>query len=232
MYKRRIEFAEAKKATKKLLRPARLSNVATKQVAQSMGIGAGRKGLLWLQEGRSEDYIKQKMEAFGEKLKAKKKQIAEKNKLYLDNKKIDKTVDEFNKALKAPPNIINSPPKSLVQALADEGIDVSKLERAPKKSIEQVIKPVGSGKGLLIGAGIAGAAALGGLGYGLYRKSRSDKGKKRGKYKNFNSSSNYAEFSYRKKIKDPDKFFKKIGKKNKTIKDPNKFFQMLGKKYT
>ena len=42
----------------------------------------------------------------------------------------------------------------------------------------------------------------------------------------------YAEFGYRKKIKDPDRFFKKIGKKNKTIKDPNKFFQMLGKKYT
>lgn len=232
MYKRRIEFAEAKKATKRLLRPARASNVATKQVAQSMKMGAGRKGLSWLKEGKSEDYIQQKMEAFGKKLKAKKKQIAEKNKVYLANKKIDRTVDDFNKAVKAPPNVINSSPKSLSQAFADEGIDITKLERAPKKSVGQVIKPKGNGKGLLIGAGIAGAAALGGIGYGLFRKKRSDKGKKRGKYKNFNSSTNYAEFGYRKKIKDPDKFFKKVGKKNKNIKDPNTFFQKLGKKYT
>lgn len=219
MYKRRIEFAEAKKATKKLLRPARASNVATKQVAQSMKRGAGRKGLLWLQEGRSTDYIKQKMEAFGEKLKAKKKQIAEKNKLYLANKKIDNTVDDFNRAVKAPPNVVNSSPKNVVS-------EVVKSQSSIKS------QPKGGGKGLLIGAGIAGAAALGGIGYGLYRKKRSDKGKKRGKYKNFNSSTNYADFGYRKKIKDPDKFFKKVGKKNKTIKDPSKFFQKLGKKYT
>lgn len=178
---RMVKFAEAKKATKRLLRPARLDNVATKQVTKSMVLGAGRKGLLWQEQGMSVDDMRKKMEVFGEKLKARKKAIAAKNKLYLTNKKIDKTV-------KASPNVVNTQPKSLNQILLDEGIDVSKMGRAPiKKPIDKVITPKGSGKGLLIGAGVAtGAAVLGGLGYGLYRKMRSDKGKKRGSYKNYN----------------------------------------------
>jgi hypothetical protein len=232
MNRKKIEFAEAKKAPKRLQRTTRLDNQAIKKLQKTMASGLIRKAKVWEQEGRTGEYAKQKIQVWGEKLIAKKKTIAEKNRLHLANKKIDRTVDSFNKAVQAPPNTINQP-KSLNQVLLDEGIDVSKMERAPKKPMETVIKPRGNGKGLLIGAGIAtGAAVLSGIGYGLYRKKRSDKGKKRGKYNTFNSSTNYAEFGYRKKIKDPDKFFKKVGKKNKTVKDPNAFFQKLGKKYT
>jgi hypothetical protein len=173
-----IKFAEAKKAPRKLLRPARSANVATKQVLKSIVMGAGRKGLLWQEQGMSAEDMKKKMEAFGVKLKNKKRELA---------KKIN---DNYKKNyLKSTP-VKSAPSKSLNQALLDNGIDVSKLERAPmqsnSKSVETVIKPKGGGKGLLIGAGVAaGTVALGGLGYGLYRKMRSDKGKKRGSYKNF-----------------------------------------------
>ena len=178
-----IKFAEAKKASKRLLRPSRVDNVATKEIRKAIVQGTGRKGILWHSQGMSVDDVKKKMEVFGEKVKSRKIAIAEKNKQYLANKKIDNTVDDFNRAVKAPPNVVNSQPKSLNQALLDEGIDVSKVGWATKKSIETVIKPKGSGKGLLIGAGVAtGAAVLGGIGYGIYRKRRSDKGKKRGKY--------------------------------------------------
>lgn len=177
-----IEFAEAKKAPKKLLRAARPENIATKQVARSMVLGAGRKGLLWKEQGKTMEDMKQKMEAFGAKLKNKKRELAAKNKAY----EISQGRTPY------------TPAKSLNQALLDERIDVSKLERAPlqsnSKSVETVIKPK-NGKGLLIGAGIAaGTVALGGVGYGLYRKIRSDKGKKRGSYKNFNFIGNLKNF--------------------------------------
>ena len=201
-----IKFTEAKKAPKKLLRPARSANVATKQVVKSMAMGAGRKGLLWQEQGMSTEGMKNKMEAFGVKLKNKKRELAKRindnyqknylkpnspkkvplpsvesviaeikkiqqdTELDLANKKIDKTVDNFNKAVQSPSNVVNSPKNSVPQVIN------------PNTSI----KPKGGGKGLLIGAGIAGAAVIGGLGYGLYRKTRSDKGKKRGSYKNFN----------------------------------------------
>lgn len=201
-----IKFAEAKKASKKLLRPARSANVATKQISERMALGAGRKAILWNSQGMSVEDVKNKMEAYGVKLKIKNKKLAKRindnyqknylkpnspkqvprpsvesvidkikkiqqdTELELANKKIDKTVDDFNRAVQAPPNVANSPKNSVSQVIN------------PNTSI----KPKGGGKGLLIGAGIAGAAVIGGLGYGLYRKTRSDKGKKRSKYKNFN----------------------------------------------
>lgn len=201
-----IKFAGAKKAPKKLLRPARLDNVATKQISERMALGAGRKAILWNSQGMSVEDVKNKMDAFGVKLKNRKRELAKRindnyqknylkpnspkqvprpsvesviskirgiqqdTELDLANKKIDETVDDFNRAVQAPSNVANSPRNSVSQVVN------------PNTSI----KPKGGGKGLLIGAGIAGTVALGGLGYGLYRKIRSDKGKKRGKYKNFN----------------------------------------------
>lgn len=49
-----------------------------------------------------------------------------------------------------------------------------------KSILGKAVKFIGKNK---LGIGLAGAAALGGIGYGIARKMRSDKGKKRGFYK-------------------------------------------------
>ena len=233
-----IKFAQAKKAPKRLLRPARLDNLATKEIQNSMHTAVTRKASIWESEGVTQGGLNKKMNAFQEKVIAKRKAITEKNKLYLANKKIDKTVDNFNRAVSAPTNVVNPPTGNNVEAILKKDPNFFKDTTTPQQihasqtSKSKVISPKGSGKGLLIGAGVAtGAVVLGGLGYGLYRKMRSDKGKKRGIYKNFNFSGELVDFS-RKTIKDPNTFFQKVSRKNKKIKDPNNFFKKLGKKYT
>jgi len=93
--------------------------------------------------------------------------IRERNLLKEANEKIDRTVDDFNKAVKSPSNVVSSPSKNSIS------------EVIKPKSSTNLLKPKGGGKSLLIGAGIASAGAMG---YGMYRKMRSDKGKKRGRY--------------------------------------------------
>ena len=233
-----IKFAQAKKAPKRLLRPARLDNLATKEIQKGNVTAALKKAAIWESEGMTHEGLNKKINAFHEKLFVKKRTIAEKNKLYLANKKVDKTVDDFNRAVQAPVKVVTPPTENNVEALLKKNPDFFKDTATPTQiqasqtSRSKVISPKGSGKGLLIGAGVVtGAAVLGGLGYGLYRKMRSDKGKKRGSYNNFNFPGELVNFS-RKTIKDPNTFFQKVGRKNKKIKDPSKFFKKLGKKYT
>lgn len=211
---RLIKFAEAKKAPKRLLRPARSANVATKQVAKSMVMGAGRKGLLWQEQGMSVEGIKQKMEAFGVKLKNKKRELAKKindnyKKNYLKSKPstkkvpvqsaesvIEKIREIQSETKKAPTSTkksypVNQPPLKMDIELNEKQSQIvrdktrSALD-AVQPSTNQLLKPKGSNLGLKA-AGVVGLTALTvGGGVYLHRKMRSDKGKKRGKYKNFN----------------------------------------------
>lgn len=98
--------------------------------------------------------------------------IRERNLLKEANEKIDNTVKSFNDAVKAPSSTINNPPKNSVS------------EVIKPKASSSLLKPKSGGKGLLIGAGAAGLLTAGAIGYGMYRKRRSDKGKKRGSYRN------------------------------------------------
>lgn len=198
-----------KKAPKKLLRSSRLDNVATKQVAKSMVMGAGRKGLLWQEQGLSVEDITKKMESYGVKLKNKKRELAKRindnyKKNYLkpnSSKKVplpsaESTIDkikEIQSDAKKKSYPVNQPPLKMDIELNEKQRNI--VEDKARKSFEtvkspnntnQVLKPKGSNIGLKA-AGVVGLTALTvGGGVALYRKMRSDKGKKRGKYKNFN----------------------------------------------
>lgn len=210
-----IKFAKAEKAPKKLLRPARSANVATKQVAKSMVMGAGRKGLLWQGQGMSAEGMKKKIEAFGVKLKNKKRELAKRindnyKRNYLNstpsNKKVPvqsaesaiEKIREIQSEPKKKSYPINQPPLKMDIELDDRQRNI--IEDKTKKSFEtvkspnQLLKPKGSNLGLKV-AGVVGLTALTvGGGVALYRKIRSDKGKKRGSYKNFNFISNLKNF--------------------------------------
>lgn len=92
------------------------------------------------------------------------------------NQIIDRTVDDFNQAVKAPPNVVNTSSSSPTPTPL--------LSKSTTKSPNLLTK-AGSlaarhpGK-LALGISAAGVGAA--LGYGMYRKMRSDKGKKRGRY--------------------------------------------------
>lgn len=61
-----------------------------------------------------------------------------------------------------------------------EGANSNKLYRRGRVALKQAGKFVKNNK---VGVGLAAAGALGAVGYGVYRKMRSDKGKKRGNYR-------------------------------------------------
>lgn len=60
-----------------------------------------------------------------------------------------------------------------------EGANSNKLYRQGRVALKKAGRFV---KGNKVGVGLAAAGALGAVGYGVYRKMRSDKGKKRGNY--------------------------------------------------
>jgi hypothetical protein len=86
------------------------------------------------------------------------------------NKIIDKTVDDFNNAAKAPSNT-SSQYKSIKTKM---DFDFSGVGNEPKWDKTKLKKA---------GLGAAGLLTAGAIGYGVYRKMRSDKGKKRGNYR-------------------------------------------------
>lgn len=71
----------------------------------------------------------------------------------------------------------SSPPK---RVRIREGANSNKLYRRGRVALKQAGKFVKKNK---VGVGLAAAGALGAVGYGVYRKMRSDKGKKRGNYR-------------------------------------------------
>lgn len=84
------------------------------------------------------------------------------------NKLIDKTVDDFNKAVKAP-----SPSQAFNPKMEFDFTGLGN-ESKPKWDKTKLKKA---------GLGAAGLLTAGAIGYGVYRKMRSDKGKKRGNYR-------------------------------------------------
>jgi len=181
-----IKFAEAKKAPNKLKRVVKQYNVAGREIKNTLLSAVDRKVGVWIGEGKSKGDVNNKLEAWKEKVITKRKALSSKNQTYIANKKIDKTVDDFNKAVQAPPNIVadielNGKQRSIVENKLRESVETVK-----SPSSNQLLKPKGNKLGLKA-AGVIGLTTLVvGGGVALHRKMRSDKGKKRGSYKNFN----------------------------------------------
>lgn len=93
------------------------------------------------------------------------------------NKLIDKTVDDFNKAVKAPSNVVNSPSSSTAKPLLSS--------KSPSKSSNLLTKAgaIAAKHPGKLALGISAVGVGTALGMRMYRKMRSDKGKKRGNYR-------------------------------------------------